>query len=86
MSLVLDLPPIIEKRLADEAARAGLSQSQYAVELLAGKLASSAPTHFYFAASHQEFNDALNALAAQTAALPPLPDVAFDCETLYEER
>jgi len=37
MSLVLDLPPELETKLAAEAAQAGLSLSEYVSKLLAGR-------------------------------------------------
>ena len=43
MSLVLDLPPDLESKLADEAARLGLPLAEYVLRLLAGECAASPP-------------------------------------------
>ena len=42
--------------------------------------------HFYFTASQEQFENALNEIAEMNKNLPALPDEAFDRENLYEDR
>ncbi len=41
--------------------------------------------HFYFTATQEEFDRALDEIAEMNRGLPVLPDEAFDRENLYEE-
>jgi len=42
--------------------------------------------HFYFTATPQEWEAAMDELAAGGEAIPVLPDEAYDRENLYEDR
>jgi len=42
--------------------------------------------HFYFTATQQQFDAALDEIAQRNRLLPALPDTAFDRESLYEDR
>lgn len=102
MTLMIELTPEQERRLAAVARREGLEPAQLAQRLVTEHLPEAgeeesrngtAPlpsgvdrNHFYFTATREEFNRALDELAAMNRGLPVLPDAAFDRENLYDER
>lgn len=98
MRLTIELTPEQGARLFAAAKMEGIDLAQLArdtnhefrrflSDLETGALGKIADQkHFYFTASREEFNGALNELAEMNRGLPVLSDDAFDREVLYEDR
>jgi len=101
MSITVEFTPDEQRRLAKAARKRGLDPAEFVKRLVTDNITESAnndrrgrfeirpgvdPNHFYFTATREEFNAALNEIAQRNRNLPVLPDSAFDRENLYEER
>jgi hypothetical protein len=94
MTLTIELSPDQEARLTAFARHQGLEPAELARKLLAERLpllgrnreSMADRKHFYFTATPQEWEAAMNELAAGGENFPVLPDEAFDRENLYEDR
>ena len=94
MTLTIELTPEQEARLQAFARRQGLEAAELAQRLVTEHLPllerTATPavdrSHFYFTATPEEWETAMDELAAGGESLPVLPDEAFDRENLYEDR
>ena len=100
MTLTIEFTPSEEKRVTDAARQKGLVPADFVKLLVAEYLVDASendritsatagpigidPTHFYFTATREEFNDALDEIARMNDGLPILGDDAFDRENLYQ--
>ena len=96
MTIMIELSLEQEARLSAIAHREGLDLATLAHKLVTEHAADSNDenraeaaeldkNHFYFVATPDEFNRALDEIAAMNRLLPVLPPEAFDRENLYEE-
>ncbi len=93
MTLTLELPEGIENYLEKEAAKQGLSPSEYALRALLRDLdipapaAAGGPRPFYETASHEEWVRAFREWAAShDQTTPPIPLEALRRENMYDDR
>ena len=102
MTLTIDLTPTEQERVTAAARRTGLDPAEFIKKLVTESLSASignkqqneiAATepgidrnHFYFTATREEFNSALDEIAEMNKNAPVLPDAAFERESLYEDR
>ena len=102
MTLSIEFSPAEQARLTRAAHQLGLDVSHYVKKLAiehiprtdVNDLRKALPKisdqtdreHFYFRASREEFNQALDDIAIMNKDLPVLDDAAFDRENLYEDR
>ncbi len=100
MTLTIELSPEQEARLTAIAQREGLDITALAYKLVAEQVPISnvdsgrrqpeankpKKSHFYFTATAEEFNRALDNIAAMNQTLPVLLPEAFDRDNLYEEN
>lgn len=99
MSLLIDLTPTEQKRIEEAARQKGMEPADYIKELVTDHLPDNArqtentdvtseeiANHFYFTATREEFNAALDEIAKMNQNMPVLSPAAFDRETLYEDR
>ncbi len=100
MTLTIELSPEQEAHLTAIAQREGLDLAALAYKLVTEPIrgsngengkhqvrgTTSDKNHFYFTATREEFNRALDDIAAMNQNLPVLPPDAFDRENLYEEN
>lgn len=98
MVLAINLTPTEQARIVDAARQKGLEPAEYAKRLLTENLpevtgeepqtgaAQNAidRSHFYFTATREEFNAALDEIARMNISLPVLSKAAFDRENLYQ--
>jgi len=92
MTLTIDLTPQEEALLSTEAVRNGLDLATYVRSLVVAPIAAEAEvgaeagsSHFYFTASTEEFNRALDEIAEMNRGLPVLPAEAYSRESIYGE-
>jgi hypothetical protein len=79
----IDLPTLVRDAAPQtEAFVRSLAADNSTAPLVAG----AARDHFYFTASAEQFQRAIDEIAQMNHGLPVLPDEAFDRETLYEDR
>ncbi len=88
MTLTIDLTPSEQERVAVAARRKGLAPAKFIKELVTENpppVANGidATPH---AVDVEERIRAMDAFAETNRGLPVLPDEAFDCENLYDER
>ena len=100
MAITIKLSPEQEARLTAIAQREGLDLATLAYKLVVEHVPGSNgenskhpsektvsdKNHFYFTATPEEFNRALDDIAEMNRTLPVLPPEAFDRENLYEEH
>ena len=102
MTLTIELTLEQESRLAAVARSRGLAPAELAKRLVTERLPEAAPegggngtaplpagvdkNHFYFTATPEEWEAAMDQLAAGGEGLPVLPDEAYERENLYEDR
>ena len=100
MTLNIEFSPQASERLAAAARTRGVDPATMLELLVVENLPAvedaptaaarakdgSAPDHFYFTATPEEFARALRELADMNKDLPALPDEAFDRESIYEDR
>jgi hypothetical protein len=88
MTLTLELKPE-ELAILDAQAKAQNVDVETMVHLLIAQLSATpavAKDHFYFTATPEEWEAAMDELAEGGENLPVLPPEAYDRENLYEER
>lgn len=83
MALVLQLSPDLEERLAAEATARGLSLEQYVQSLLAEQLPSRTA---HRKLTLEEFEAALDSIAAHADEIPELPPEALTREGIYRDH
>lgn len=102
MTLTIDLTEAEHERINTVARRKGIDPSEVIQKLVTQYLpdvdSNDSKTgridenngidrnHFYFTATREEFNGALDEIARMNKNLPILTDAAFDRENLYEDR
>jgi hypothetical protein len=89
MTLTIDLPPDLEDRLLREAARQGLSASEYTLRLIEQQLPprQEEKKSLWETLTPDEWERAFDAyLASHDPTKPPLPPEAFDRASFYGER
>jgi len=94
MTLTIELSPEEELELAAEAERQGLEVSDLAHKLVTGTapvrnrlaIPPGVPAdHFFFTASPEEFDRALDEIANMNLDVPDLPDEALRRESIYSD-
>lgn len=88
MSLVIDVPPDVERRLQVEAERQGMPIEQYARELLAQWRPATTPdVPFYERATSEEWSRAFHDLIDSFGDIqaPPIPLEALRRESMYDD-
>lgn len=86
MSLTIDLPPEVETRLREEAARRGQATEEYASRILA-EVVEQQPEIAPRILTSQERAQAFREWAASRKVVaPPLPSEALRRENMYEDR
>ena len=87
MSITLNLPPDMEARLQEEAARYGQDAAEYVKALVEDKLRPSA-RRFYETATKEEWRRAFLAWvnSHRDFTAPPTPLETLQRENLYEDR
>jgi hypothetical protein len=86
MTITLDVPPEVESRLREEAARRGQNAEEYAGFLLA-QMFHGESRPFYETATPQEWAQAFREWAAShDTAAPTIPMEALRREKMYEDR
>lgn len=100
MSITIEFTPDEQKRVAEAARKRGMDPAEFVKRLVTDNVAEPVsnggkprfeirpgidPNHFYFTATREEFNAALDEIAQMNKNLPVLTDAAFDRENLYDE-
>lgn len=89
MSLVIEVPPDLERRLRGDAERRGVPVEEYAHELLARYQPVPAPGEpIYERAGTEEWSRAFHELVDSFADVqaPPIPLDALRRESMYDDR
>jgi predicted Zn-dependent peptidase len=94
MSLTIELTPQAEAWVQSQARELGVAPADVVRQLIDTQAARPPypaaqrvdRSHFYFTASDEEFNPALDEIADMNRGAPALPEEAFDRENLYEDR
>lgn len=89
MTLTIDMPPELESRLHQAAARKGVAAADYALMLLKERLLSAGQEDlpFWATATKEEWLQAFNAwMDSHDPTLPLLSDEAISRESMYGER
>ena len=102
MTVTIDLTPTEQERITVAARQKGLEPAEFIKKLVTEGLTTSAGNeqqseisaaepgkdrnHFYFTATREEFNSALDEIAGMNKNAPVLPDAAFERESLNEDR
>ncbi|MFN2456316.1 MAG: hypothetical protein ABR577_19130 [Pyrinomonadaceae bacterium] len=89
MPLTIDMPPELESRLHQAAAREGVAAADYARMVLEERLLSAAQEElpFWATATKEEWLQAFNAwMDSHDPTLPLLSDEAISRESMYGER
>jgi hypothetical protein len=83
MALILELPPELEARLAEQAAARGLDLAAYATRVLEGSVPAEPVKR---ERTPEEFDAWAAAMAKGAEHLPKLPTESFTRESFYDER
>lgn len=89
MTLTIELPPELERRLREQAEREGLDAGSYLERLVDYHLATNGtqPASLWDSLSPEEWRRQTREWAAShDQSIPPLPDEAVSRESFYEER
>lgn len=87
MTLMVQIPPELEKRLQAEAADHGLSTEEYVPFVLERLFASPGHAPLWMTATKEEWLKAFNAwMDSHDPTLPPLSEEAVSRESIYGER
>ena len=89
MTLTIDLPPELESRLREEAAKQGLEAADYALQLIQRQLPSRAASQqsLWETLPPEEWKRQFRAwIASHDPSKPPLPPEAFERASFYGER
>jgi hypothetical protein len=88
MTLMIDLPPELESRLREEAAKNGLEASQYVLRLIERQLPSESSRggSLWDTLSPEEWIREFEAWTESHRDLPVLPPEAYERASFYEGR
>lgn len=87
MTLTVQIPPALEKRLEAEAAEHGLTTAEYVRAVLERFFVSPGRLPLWITATTEDWRSAFNAwMDSHDLALPPLTDEAISRESIYGER
>ncbi|MBX3279990.1 MAG: hypothetical protein KF868_18465 [Acidobacteria bacterium] len=87
MTITIEIPPDLDRKLRDEAERQGLSVDDYARRLLEERLSETEAPPFWATATPEEWLRAFDDwMDSHDATLPPLSAAAVSRESFYGER
>jgi hypothetical protein len=87
MTLMIQIPPEIEKRLEAEAAERGLTTAEYVRAVLERMFATPGQAPLWMTATKEEWLKAFNTwMDSHDPTLPPLSEEAISRESIYGER
>ena len=87
MTLMVQLPPELEKRLESEAAERDLTTAEYVRSVLEQIFASPIGLPLWMTATKDEWLEAFNTwMDSHDPTLPPLSEEAISRESIYGER
>ncbi len=101
MTVTIDLTPTEQERVMAAARQKRQDPAEFIKNLITAHLPEIADNerqngiaaphmpdrnHFYFTATREQFNGALDEVAQMNKSLPVLTEAAFDRENLYEDR
>lgn len=85
MTITLDIPENVARRLASEAQAQGLPIDAYIAKLIAHAV-PPLPLPEYRSVSRQEFSAALDAMAQYSDKIPAMPGQTFSREMIYQDH
>ena len=87
MTLTVQIPPELEKRLEAEASEHGLTTAEYVRDILERMFVSHGQAPLWVTANKEEWLKAFNAwMDSHDPTLPPLSEEGISREGLYGER
>ena len=87
MTLVVQIPEELEKKLQTKAAQHGVTTAEYVRDVLERMFASPGPSQIWMTATEDEWLKAFNSwMDSHDPTLPPLSEGAVSRESMYGER